>query len=77
MSQSVGQSHSLTSSAAQQMYGRDCETDFIATHLYTCNAQYLQWRAACSPSASPACQLTFDSLHSSINAVQGYEMPFS
>ncbi|KAK9843740.1 hypothetical protein WJX81_004538 [Elliptochloris bilobata] len=29
--------------ACNQMYGRDCETDFIATHLYTCNAQYLQW----------------------------------
>ncbi len=28
---------------APQMYGRDCETDFIATHLYTCNPQYLQW----------------------------------
>ena len=30
----------------RQLYGRDCEVDFVATHLYTCNAQYLQWCAA-------------------------------
>ena len=49
-------SYCVNQAPLRQMYGRDCETDFIATHLYTCNAQYLQWRAPCLLSAQP-CQL--------------------
>ena len=40
----------------RQLYGRDCEVDFVATHLYTCNAQYLQWCAAAPRRLSRFCR---------------------
>lgn len=32
-----------------------CQVDFIATHLYTCSPQYLQWCAPLTPSHASLC----------------------